>query len=140
MKSSRITVSVAFGLFVLLTPAFAQTNAFKVTVPFQFAAGKQTLPAGEYMVKVNSPAVLQLSRLDGPGIAIIMTSSTGGGPNQDPRPRLVFHSYGDHHFLAQVWINDVNIGHELSASGAELESARAGGQQKTTLLAQAPKK
>ena len=36
MKSSRFMVSATFALFVLLTSAFAQTGAIRVTVPFDF--------------------------------------------------------------------------------------------------------
>ena len=47
MKTTRFMVSATFALFVLLTSAFAQTGAIRVTVPFDFTVGKQTLPAAE---------------------------------------------------------------------------------------------
>jgi hypothetical protein len=135
MKNARLTITAVLALFVLLTPAFAQSAGFRVQVPFEFAVGNHNLAAGEYKVTVMKPGMLQLERLDGRGTAAVMTTYTGGGPNQDLRPRLIFHSYGNHYFLSQVWIEDVNPGHELFASGAELEYARAGHQEQTTLLA-----
>jgi hypothetical protein len=135
MKNARLTISAVLALLVLLTPAFAQSAGFRVQVPFEFAVGNHTLAAGEYKVTVMKPGMLQLERLDGRGTAAVMTTYTGGGPNQDLRPRLIFHSYGNHYFLSQVWIADVNPGHELFASAAELEYARAGHQQQTTLVA-----
>jgi hypothetical protein len=135
MKNARLTITAVLALFVLLTPAFAQSAGFRVQVPFEFAVGNHNLAAGEYKVTVMQPGMLQLERLDGRGTAAVMTTYTGGGPNQDLRPRLIFHSYGNHYFLSQVWIEDVNPGHELFASGAELEYARAGHQEQTTLLA-----
>jgi hypothetical protein len=135
MKNTKLMVSAVFALFVLLTPAFAQSSGFKVQVPFDFAVGKHTLAAGEYRVSVMKPGMLQLLRLDGPGTAAVITTYVGGGPNQDLSQRLIFHSYGNHYFLSQVWIDDVNVGHELFASAAELEYAREGHQGQTTLVA-----
>jgi hypothetical protein len=135
MKSARLTISAVFALFVLLPPGFAQSAGFRVQVPFEFGLGNHNLAAGEYKVTVMKPGMLQLERLDGRGTAAVMTTYTGGGPNQDLRPRLIFHSYGDHYFLSQVWIDDVNVGHELFASASELRYARDGHQAQTTLLA-----
>jgi len=128
-------VSATFALFVLLTSAFAQTGAIRVTVPFDFTVGRQTLAAGDYRVIINGPAMLQVARIDGPGSASVLTNYTGGGPNQDLTPRLVFHCYGNHHFLSVAWIGEVNQGHELFASSVELEYARTAKQEQTVLLA-----
>ena len=135
MKNTRAMVSATFALFILLTPVFAQSGGYKVQVPFEFAVGKHTLAAGEYQVSVVKPGMLQVRRTDGAGIATVITANAGGGPSQDLRPRLIFHNYGNQYFLSQVWIDDVNPGHELLASAAELEYARAGHQGQTILLA-----
>jgi hypothetical protein len=134
MKSSRLMISVAFAAFVLLTSAFAQTGAIRVTVPFDFTVGRQTLAAGEYRVAISG-SLLQVARIDGPGVSTVSTNHTGGGPNQDLTRRLVFHCYGNRHFLSVAWIGEVNMGHELFASAAELEYARTTKQEQTTVLA-----
>jgi len=134
MKNTRFMVSVAFAALVLLTSAFAQTGAIRVTVPFDFTVGKQTLPTGNYRVAISG-SQLQVARMDGPGVASVSTNYTGGGPNQDLTPRLVFHCYGNRHFLSVAWIGEVNMGHELFASAAELEYARTTKQEQTTVLA-----
>ena len=135
MKNTRFMVSATLALFVLLTSAFAQTGTIWVTVPFDFTVGKQTLAAGDYRVSINGPGLLQVARIDGPGTVSVMTNSTGGGPNQAPSPRLVFHRYGNRHFLSVAWIGEVETGHELFASAAELEYARTTKQDQTTVLA-----
>jgi hypothetical protein len=127
-------ISVAFAAFVLLTSAFAQTGAIRVTVPFDFTVGKQTLAAGDYRVAISG-SLLQVARIDGPGVAIVSTNNTGGGPNQNLSARLVFHCYGNRHFLSAAWIGEVNMGHELFASSAELEYARTTKQDQTIVLA-----
>lgn len=134
MKSSRLMISVAFALFVLLTPALAQTGAVRVTVPFQFTVGRQTLAAGDYKVAISG-SLLQVARIGGSGAVSVLTNYTGGGANQDASPRLVFHRYGNHHFLAVAWIGEANMGHELYAAAAELEYARTTKQDQTIVLA-----
>jgi hypothetical protein len=135
MKSTKMMISAVFALLVVVTPAFAQSAGYKVQVPFEFAVGNHTLAAGEYHVTVMKPGMLQLQRVDGPGTAAVMTTYIGGGPTQDRTPRLIFHNYGDHYFLSQVWIGDVNVGHELFVSASELRFAREGHQGQTTLVA-----
>ena len=135
MKNTRFMVAAAFALFVLLTLAFAQTGAIRVSVPFDFTVGKQTLAAGEYRVTINGTSLLQVARINGPGVAIVSTNYTGGGPNQNLSPRLIFHSYGNRHFLSEAWIGEVNMGHELFASSLELEYARTTKQEQTIVLA-----
>jgi len=135
MKSSRVMISVAFAFFVLLTSAFAQTGAIRVTVPFDFTVGHQTLAAGTYRVAINGTSLLNVARIDGPGVAIVSTNYIGGGPSQNLSPRLIFHSYGNRHFLSEAWIGEVNMGHELYASSAELEYARTTKQDQTIVLA-----
>lgn len=87
MKSSRLTISIVIATFVPLTTAFAQTGAIRVSVPFNFTVGTQTLAAGDYAVSVSG-SLLRLARVDGPGVAIASTNPTGGGPNQNLTPRL----------------------------------------------------
>jgi hypothetical protein len=134
MKNTRFVVSVAFAAFVLLTSAFAQTGAIRVSVPFDFTVGRQTMPAGEYRVAING-SLLQVARADGPGVAMVSTNYTGGGANQDRTPRLIFHCYGNRHFLSVAWIGESNQAHELYASTAELEYARNTKQELKTVLA-----
>ena len=134
MKNTRFAVSVAFAAVVLLTSAFAQTGAIRVAVPFDFTVGKQTLPAGDYRVAISG-SLLQVAQIDGRGVSTVSTSYTGGGANQDLTPRLVFHCYGDRHFLSVAWIGESNQAHELYASAAELEYAQNTKQELKTVLA-----
>ena len=134
MKNTRFMVSATFALFVLLTSAFAQTGAIRVSVPFDFTVGRQTMAAGDYRVAISG-SLLQVARIDGPGVSTVSTNYTGGGANQDMTPRLVFHCYGNRHFLSVAWIGETNQGHELYASAAELEYARTTKQEQTIVLA-----
>jgi len=124
VKNSKLILSAVFSMFVVLTPAFAQTGAIRVSVPFAFTAGKRTMPAGDYRVAVNG-SFLQLMNLDAKAVNNLMTNYTGGGPNQNQTPRLVFHCYGSHRFLTEAWIGETVMGHELAKSSAERELTRS---------------
>jgi len=130
MKSSKLTIAIAFAVFTLLASAFAQTGAIQATIPFDFVVGKQTMAAGDYKVAMNG-TVLNLTRLDGPGFAFVPTY--GYGHDKDLTPRLVFHRYGNRAFLSQAWIG--HSGRELFATPRELEYARTMKQDQATVLA-----
>ncbi len=137
MKNSKVLAIV--GLFILLTPAIAQTGAARVNVPFDFTVANQKLAAGDYTVAING-STLQMTGLDGKGVAHAMTVYIGGGPNEDLTPRLIFHRYGDRRFLAEVWLGQINKGHQLFASASEVEYARNTKQESVTVAAsQLPK-
>jgi len=134
MKNSKLVVAITFAVFVLLTTAFGQTGAIKVSVPFNFSVGKQSMAAGDYRVTIVSPELLQVARVDGPGVANMTINYTGGDPNQDQTPRLVFHRYGTRLFLSEAWIGEVNMGYAFDSS-AEVEYARSMHQQPTVVMA-----
>lgn len=121
-------------MFVLLASAVAQTGAVRANIPFAFTVGNQVLAAGDYKVSISG-SLLQVARIDGPGAASVITNYTGSGPNQDSNPRLVFHRYGNRHFLSEAWIGEVNGRHELFTSSAEMEYARTAKQGQRIVLA-----
>jgi hypothetical protein len=116
------------GLLVLAIMAAAQVTkaqqAVIVDVPFDFTAGDTRLPAGQYIVgkaSSNSPA-LRITRADGPeGIFVPSNPAESRAPQAESK--LVFHKYGDHYFLAQVWNAGSANGRELMKSNAEKEMA-----------------
>jgi hypothetical protein len=134
MKSSRLTIAVAFVFFALLAPAVAETGALRATIPFDFTVGARTLPAGDYEVSISG-SLLMVTRTDGPGTAMKLTTLIGGGWNEDVRPRLIFHCYGNHRFLSVAWMGGANHGHDLQAPTAELEYARMTKQEQKIVLA-----
>ncbi len=138
MKTAKwITASVAF-LLVLLTPAFSQVSTMRASVPFEFTVGNQKLAPGEYHITLNGPsagpAMLRLARTDGRDVAGILTSYIRS--DKVLPARLVFHRYGSHYFLAEAWMGEVSLGHQVFVSGEELEYARNLKQEQTTVMAQ----
>ena len=79
MKSihSRKAGLAAFAVAALLyaAPVSAQTHLMRVNIPFQFAAGNQVLPAGEY-----EGMLVNLLRTDMPASSAITQELLGWKP------------------------------------------------------------
>jgi hypothetical protein len=116
MKPFKFSISVACALLVLLLSAPAQTTRrIRVGVPHDFTIGDQQLPAGDYRVNVFYDSIVQVARIGGAMVATAVTTPVSG-QKMDQSPRLVFHCYGTHCFLSEVWTGDASIGRELYAS------------------------
>jgi hypothetical protein len=96
-----------------------------VNIPFEFVAGKLTLPAGEYRVeKLEKNSVVVLTHCTQPGAsAIVMTiASQANAPHSDSK--LVFNRYGNLYFLSQYWEAGSSRGQLLLKSAREEEISR----------------
>lgn len=109
-------------LFALNAQAQSASRPQAAHIPFEFNAGGQTLPAGEYrVVRVNPQSdrtVLALRGTDGGPEVMLITNVVEAGDTRGAA-RLVFKRYGDQYFLAQVWDAAESTGLELPASPAE---------------------
>lgn len=87
-----------------VAPAFAQERV-EATIPFAFNVGSKTLPAGDYEVRrvFAKTLVIQNKATQQAAIALTMVAP----PKQMPSEAvLVFHKYGDSHFLSEVQTAD----------------------------------
>src|SRR5271166_3294256 len=135
MKSARTLITI----FLLVTAAtlFAQTESqrlMKVNIPFAFAAGDHSLPAGEYLVLTVTPErSIRIVSTDGKHSAIVNTL-----PNYAKSPsensRLIFHRYGNEYFLAQVWTGGQNVARNPFVSARAMEIAHSGSQPDTKII------
>ena len=115
---------------MLVLCSFAATQAARaqeplaVNIPFAFVAGETTLPAGEYRVqKLDGSSAVLLIRCAEPRSAImVVTNATRTGKQQE-QSKLVFHKYGEHYFLSQVWNAGSSNGRELRKTQREKEIA-----------------
>jgi hypothetical protein len=118
-------------------PAYGQmnvTSTIKVGITFNFTVGNKTLPAGEYVMAPLNDKSIKIQTVDGHHSVVVMTGSviSGSGPQT---PKLVFHKYGNHYFLAQAWLRNSDAGRELFVSAQELELARTQTQSTVTVAA-----
>ena len=123
-KTAYITIAlvVLIGSMAVAAQAQSISNAqVRVSVPFQFHVGNETLPAGDYLIRqLNadaSAATLQISRKDGSAAAVInMTAATRKAPETS---QLTFHRYGNQYYFAEVWIDGAKDGLQTPTSKAE---------------------
>ena len=120
---------VMTSLLLLSLMAAAQVvqaqEALVVNIPFEFVAGKLTLPAGEYRVeKLEKNSVVVLTHCTQPGAsAVVMTiAAQANEPQSDSK--LVFNRYGNLYFLSQYWMAGSSRGQLLLKSAREEEIFR----------------
>ena len=102
-----IPIAVVVLLTALASAAEAQTSGAQrivARIPFSFAVGKTTLPAGKYTITVVNPSsdrkILQIRSLDGRASAMVQTTGVIG--NVADNAKLVFERYDDRYFFAQA--------------------------------------
>jgi hypothetical protein len=126
MKRQAYTIAAIVlmaGLFAVSSAKAQASGPARLTanIPFEFSAGNETLPAGEYVVSCTNPTsrgkVLHFRNKDGRHSVMIQTSDVIG-PVRD-YARLIFRRYGNRYFLAQAWMPADNNGLEARKSRTE---------------------
>lgn len=128
-------LGVASLLIALALPVCAQSfAAHRVTadIPFEFVSGTNTMPAGEYTIRImdNPGPVLQVS---GPGSRSFSFMASGSSDlmARAEQPRLVFHRYGTQYFLSLV--STGSISYEVLETRVERELAKRASAPPSTL-------
>ena len=110
MKFRKISLSCALFVAVCFTGiAHAQ---IRVNIPFDFTAGKKSLPAGVYKVSAvddNDQIAWRIS--NNHGSAMVLTNSVESTEKAHP-PSLVFWHLGDVYSLVQIWPSE-HSGHDV---------------------------
>jgi hypothetical protein len=128
----KTLATISFLIAVAIVPvrsAHAQSLTYRVkaNIPFDFIVGDKTLPAGEYFVsrtrQFSGDDALTISTLDGRALAVRLTF---GVEALTPKKQgfLIFHRYGNQHFLFQVWPAGSSLGRILIRSRSEREAER----------------
>jgi len=125
MKARAILMAGMMTLTVMASTRVAQAqDHLVVNVPFDFAAGGATLPAGEYSVKASEASrMLLLINRTNPGVSVVIPANPAQSDEIQTRSRLIFRRYGDRYFLSQVWTEGSAFGKELPQSARERETA-----------------
>jgi hypothetical protein len=117
LSSGFIACALAIGSLASTQSASAQTSIAKVTIPFDFQTGKQTLPAGTYRVERESS---NLILLQGPGkssgFVIMSAASRTKAPDHGI---LSFDHAAGKYYLRQIWTAGNSTGLECPKSHAE---------------------
>jgi hypothetical protein len=115
-------MSVATVLSVA-TVVRAQSDDMRAVIPFEFKAGKASLPAGTYTVTRGGVVgnALQLRSMRGGAILLSGPADNGVGGTET---QLTFHRYGDSYFLRQIRFSK-DREYTLPTTVAEREMIRA---------------
>lgn len=101
-----LATSFLVSMLAGATASAKSVNNVRAQIPFDFYVGGKLVGAGDCRIDAVTAdeATLRISG-DG-GSAIVNTMSKQAKQGSEPRPRLVFHKYGDQYFLAAVWSDD----------------------------------
>ena len=133
MNNHQTALLIAQLVLLLLARVHAQTWVVHATIPFDFTADRQAFPAGKYCISTDGEATVRVTRADSTHIAAVNTVLVRSA--SQATPRVVFHTYGERHFLAEVWLGEPNLVRQVYASAAELDLARTTKQEVTTIVA-----
>ena len=127
MKQQAVSLVILLSLLLVAGSAIAQTVHVRADIPFNFALGNKTYPAGAYSIGTlgdRDGKVLLLRAEDGTACMAVISNAAENRTPAD-KTKLVFSRYGNQYFLSQVWLSGSNRGHQLPKSNREKEVAKA---------------
>ena len=126
---------VAICVIAVVRPSQAQSHPkddrarFDVTIPFEFVVGNHIMPAGLYRFEQLLGSSTELDILSVRCLETrayqAITAAVVISADPPTASRLVFHRYGNHSFLAGLWIRGKRIGLQLGRSVMENQAAQA---------------
>jgi hypothetical protein len=114
-------VMATVALLSFPSVAAAQTTSMRVSIPFEFHVGNQTLPAGKYVVQRIGDSLRITDRKGHTASAI---SNAVSLKSMGAKTEIVFNQYGRHFFLAEARWEGYMTGRGLLRSKAEIELAK----------------
>lgn len=116
----KATFGILATLSLAATSLMAQSApTVTVNVPFNFAAGAKTLPAGEYQIQTDRGGLVLIHSKDFKS-AVNLIAHPAEDTQMNGVAALRFNRYGDRYFLSQIWSGG-DRGRELPKSRAEKE-------------------
>ena len=113
----RITALALFSVasLVSISQVMAQDHAVQATIPFDFAAGNEVLPAGTYIIATGSANTVIIRSHDKPAVVTTVLRD----PRESKQQELVFERLGDRYFLSEVRCQSAGMSLELPPSKLE---------------------
>jgi hypothetical protein len=133
-KAMLIAIGAALAL---AGSASAQTSLMRVDIPFAFAAGEETLPAGVYSVRLDQPfhrVLLLPANATGTTFVRLRMSTSDRNPSDLDNGKLEFRRYGGHYVLSGVWGTGRLEGWRVAPSRIEQELAKTYGPAETAAI------
>lgn len=116
----------ALGCFVAAAVLPAADHNVRADIPFGFSVAGRELPAGQYRLAVDvATHRVELAKADGVTFAaLFMSNASPVIPNV--RAELVFHRYGQSHYLREIRTSATNISMPVSPSEKFAKRASTG--------------
>jgi hypothetical protein len=133
MKRQTFSLVSLLSLLLVAGAAIAQTVHVRANIPFNFAVGSKTLPAGTYDVGTidgRDSKMLLLQGRDG-NSSMIVGSNAAENLKPADKTKLVFNQYGSRYFLSEIWVNGATRGRQLPKTSREKELAKDWAQDLT---------
>jgi hypothetical protein len=136
MKRQAFSLVSLLSLLLVAGSAIAQTVHVRGKVPFNFAVGNKTLPAGTYDIRTTSSdgKILLLQARDGKSSMIVGSNAAESLKNAE-KTKLVFNQYGSQYFLAEIWVRGATLGRQLPKTSREKELASDLTQRRVEIVA-----
>jgi len=126
LAKNRLALVMALaGVLAVLNvpaPAWAESSAMIVAIPFDFHVGAEALPAGTYIVSRQGEAI-HISDSNGHSAFVISTAVPNPAGKLDNQ--VVFNRYGNDAFLTEVRWLGYSTSRGLAKSTTEVELAKA---------------
>ena len=121
LTGAALTISLGAALS---GPVAAHAQSVTVSIPFDFSANDQKVPAGTYRISLQAPRYLSFVNTQSTKNQYLMLVQPTGEPNSQDGGRIAFRRYGDSNYLYQVWMPGQGEGRQFVRSRTEQEMLR----------------
>jgi len=126
MKRQAFSLVGLLTLLLVTGSAIAQTVHVRGNIPFNFAVGSKTFPAGTYdigSIDSGTGKILVLQARDS-NTSMMLNSNAAENLEPADKTKLIFNQYRNRYFLSQIWVAGETRGHQLPKTSREKEMAR----------------
>jgi len=122
MKKQILILAAAYlTMIAIAVPAFSQTKAIKVNVPFSFNVDDRAYSAGEYVFTAEKENLVLMEKDGRTRLGMFLVNRVSG--TNSNRSEVHFQCYDSSCFVSQVWIPGKDDGFQPLRSRAEKELA-----------------
>lgn len=125
-------------LLAVMTSAPAQAQSrVRVTIPFAFDAGAETLPAGLYLIErsaLTGTSLMHIHNVDR-NETIVLATVPAGNRSATYNPRLKFEILAGGHRLSEIWTPGTESGALVPRTKEQSLIAKRAGKVETVTLA-----
>ncbi len=133
---NKIVVASVFAVLTAAVSLAQSTPLMYADVPFEFTAGKGTLPAGKYVVypQLTSFGGQAAVRSEDRTAQVIVMTVPKQAARIPEEGKLIFNRYGEKYFLSELWLPGREVGQTLPKSRTEREIAKGGAPVQVAVL------